>query len=61
MKDVLTQADRIIPDNQSHLVSLYRGYLALQQDEDPGQGWCGGVGRRVDCDGGWTVMECDGV
>ncbi|KAL5252847.1 hypothetical protein ACHWQZ_G015572 [Mnemiopsis leidyi] len=36
MKDVLSQADRIMPDGASHLVSLYKGYLALQQEEDPG-------------------------
>ena len=36
MKDVLSQADRIMPESSSHLVALYRGYLALQRDEDPG-------------------------
>lgn len=33
MKEVLAQADRVMPDNVSHVVSLYRGYLALQQEE----------------------------
>ena len=29
-----------MPDGASHLVSLYKGYLALQQDDDPGPEVC---------------------